>query len=89
MRCLVLYSGMLLWQLSQQILLDLGQLVHVDSSFTIHATLHDICELFLIWKGLPSLANQSLSLFTLCVWVHLLDNWDFFTAVEPIGGEEL
>ena len=71
---------------SDQILLYLRQLVHVDCPFSIHAALHHVSELLLVWQGLPSLAHKSLAFFALFFRKHLLDYGHLLSAEKSVGG---
>ena len=68
---------------------NLSQLVHVDCSLSIHAALHDVGELLLVRESLPALTDKGLSLLAFLLREHLLDDGHFFSAIEPICGQEL
>ena len=68
---------------------DLGELVHVNGSLSIHATLHDVGEFLLVRESLPALADEGLPLLAFFLREHLLDDGHFFSAIEPICGQEL
>ena len=75
-------------KLGEEVLTNLGELVHVDGTLPIQPAHHHVCDFVLVWKLLPPRSDHGVPVLAIEVRVCLLDFWDLISPVEPIGRHE-